>query len=250
MSRFLRFSPGVAPDTAIKDGFVHVVWGQVPMEWVVLTPDGNLVHRTSQRVGYFPKTDGSRVVAHDGDQYIGWVSGYDAERLNPDKPWGNNPVGISSQGTVVHQRHPDICCGSVVTMPGAAKPTGLWEVYHNGTAKTMDDCNRTEPWAGGYVHHASTGALVVAEAANGGVVGRANGLPFVLWDGEDCRWPRCATNGTVASVVCWDASQTPASVKVWIGTREELEALAPPQPVLPTVPPELKGRTLWLGYFF
>lgn len=222
MARTHIFPDGVIADVAIAGGQIHVVYGPKPWFWRVFDLAGELISTETQPIGYMPRTSGVVALAHDGTQFIRWTRAAPVMFVAPvpveqvGVPVGNNPTGVSTTGREYFQRASGVFTSDGVRVADY-KPTGIWESYPD-SVKMMDDCNRTEPWASGYVYHAPTSGLVVAEGASG-VVGRANNIPFELWEGEETRWPRCATDGTHAAVVCWSGKP---NVKVWIGTLAEL----------------------------
>jgi hypothetical protein len=247
-----RTFPGtVAPDVAILNGQVHLVSGPSPWTWRTFDAAGTEQRTRTQSLGYYPKTNGHVSVAHDGVRYLYWpLDGEPA--VNPAaKPWGNNPTGLSPLGVRAWQAYPDVVvvAGEDVRHDtNAARPTGLWEVHDDGTYVRMDDANRSEPWAGGYVYHAPGGRLVVAESGERGIVGELDGVRVHLWPGQDTKWPRASVEGDLVAICSW-GDPGPAT-RLWVGTVAELLAYAVPPPVLPPVPPELAGRELWCGYFF
>lgn len=212
--------PGVEPDVAIIDDVVHLVYGIQPWTWLTMTLDGKVLSTRLQPTGYFPRTNGVSSVSHDGRFYYHWNEG--GSRMLPDSPWGNCPIDLSPSGVIAHQRWPDVVVGDG-TLPNAARPTGIWEVHDDGSVVMMDQANHAEPWAGGYVHHSQNGRLIIAEGAEGGVVGQLDGRMILpLWPGEDCQMPRCAANSTHAAVVAWTG--VGPKVKVWIGPLTDLVA--------------------------
>lgn len=257
MSRLWTFSPGVAPDVAIRDGRVHVVFGHAPWTWLVFDLAGELLEQRTQPIGYYPKTDGLVSLAHDGARFVSWMPGFvGVLRYPPGAPVGVHATGLSEAGVEFFYRQADASypqtgayCGDVpLSNPYASY--GLWECRDDGTVRTWDECyyGPKPPGVAGQAHHSADGTIVVGEGATGGVAGQIDGRPFLLWPGADTKWPRVASDGTQVAIVAW--GDPGPQVRLWIGRREELAAIGMLTPVLPPVPPELKGRALGLGYFF
>lgn len=251
-----RFSPGVGPDVAIRDGRVHVTFGPSPWTWLTFGLDGTLLDKRQRPTGYYPKTNGVLALAHDGERFLCW-NGDTGEVTEPDGlPVGVHATGVSPSGRPFFYRRGDgvfTATGAYcenVALPNAYASYGLWECRDDGTCKTWDEryYGVKPAGVGGQVYATTDGRLVVGEGANGGVVGTLDGHPFTLWPGEDTRWPRASHDGTTAAIVAWsDAGPT---VRLAIATLDELAMLAPEVGPPMLVPPELAGRALWLGYFF
>lgn len=254
MSSNLWFQPGVGPDVAIRDGRVHLVYGHQPGVWLQFSFDGAMVSKGIRPIAYYPKTNGAVTLAHDGTRFVAWTP--DApDVVPPGIPVGVHATGISPNGQQFFYRQGDGvftqtgAYRGVVALPNPYSSYGLWECRDDGTVRTWDECYYGPKPAGvvGQVQTSADGLVVVGEGA-GGVVGTVRGVPFVLWPGEDTKWPRCASDGVHVAICCW--GDPGPRVRLWIGTLDELAALVPPPLALPTVPAELAGRELWCGYFF
>ncbi len=256
MTADLRFSPGVGPDVAVRDGRVSVTFGPQPWTWLTFGLDGTLLDKRQRPVGYYPKTNGVVALAHDGERFLSWDGDTGAVTEPAGLPVGVHATGVSPSGLRFFSRRGDgvftatgaYCEG--VALPNPYASYGLWECRDDGTCLTWDERYYGVKPAdvGGQVYATPDGRLVVGEGAAGGVVGTVDGQPFTLWPGEDTRWPRAAHDGTTAAIVAWsDAGPT---VRLAILTLDELRVLAEATPDTPAVPPALEGRRLWLGYFF
>lgn len=230
MSRELRFSPGVAPDVAIREGVVHLVFGPKPWTWLELSVDGELLDKRTQPVGYYPKTNGAVSLAHDGERFIRWTwpDGLDYPAGAP--LGGMHDTGVHANGLEFFYREKDDAyalagayCGDVL-LPNPYAAFGLWECFDDGTCKTWDECYYIHKPAGaGQTHHSADGRVWVRECATGGIEGAVDGTPFVLWPGATTMWPRCASDGTHVVLASW--SGVGPTVRGWIGTLAELAAL-------------------------
>jgi hypothetical protein len=110
------------------------------------------------------------------------------------------------------------------------RPTGLWRVRPDGTIERWDDAFSRLPWAGGLVHE--DGDVIVAEAHDGGVDGRVNGIGFHLNGTAGSFWPRVAVEGERVAIVWDNRSLAPSTVNLWVGTKADLLAYPPlPLPV-------------------
>lgn len=227
MSSDLHFSPAVAPDCAIRNARVHIVYGNQPWTWLKLDLDGNLLSRRTQPTGYFPKTNGAVSVAHDGGIYLQWAHGGIITQPTGAHPFGNNPIIVSLDGVIAYQSYPDVFVGDTRYV-NAARATGLWEIAWNGsTFSTWDHCYYGSKPAGGVglPYHTPEGRMVVCEGSSG-VVGTFDGIPFHIWPGLDTKWPRCDHDGEHVVIVAWGDPGPQA--RVWIGTIDELKAQTMP----------------------
>lgn len=252
MSRELTFSPGVAPDVAIREGVVHLVFGPSPWTWLELSLDGELLARRTQSVGYYPKTDGRVSLAHDGERFLLW-NGDAIPTVMPGAPLGGmHNTGVSANGTEFFYREKDgayalagAYCGDVL-LPNPYAAFGIWECFDDGTCKTWDECYHVpKPAGAGQAHHSQDGRVWVRECAAGGIEGAVDGTPFLLWPGQDTMWPRCAHDGMHAVIASW--SSVGPTVCGWIGTLAELAALGVPDvPAVPVaIPPFAEHFWAW-----
>ncbi|HOQ61081.1 MAG TPA: hypothetical protein PKZ08_10705 [Vicinamibacterales bacterium] len=234
-------------DVAVTDDGLVVCAGSGRLEYWRFALDGTLLDHDGTRVGWHPRTDGRVVVYHDGTTFIAWTPGAGSETI-PGSPVGNNATGVSPAGLIFVQRQADsafqggVYCGSVKVAD--YRPTGIWESHDDGSVAMMDDCNRPawSPGAGGYAHRAAD--LVVAEAAEGGILIYLDGHRRILWQGSDTKWPRVAVRGETVAIVCWGDD----GLRVWGGTRAEVAAL--PLDVPPVVVPPAPAHLRMCGYFF
>jgi len=241
MSRELLFSPGVAPDVAIRDDRVHLVFGHGPWTWLELAFDGELVSRRELPRGYYPKTNGEVSLAHDGERFIRWTRSGVLSEPAGDPRGGMHCTGISPSGLEFFWRAADEAypakgayCGDAL-LPNPYASYGIWESRDDGTCRTWDECFYTsKPGGAGQTHHSQDGRIWVRECATGGIEGAVDGTPFVLWPGQNTMWPRCAHDGTHAAIVTWRGGP---QVRVWIGTLAELAALGVPE--APAVPQDI-----------
>ena len=242
MTADLRFSPAVAPDVAIREGVVHLVFGPKPWTWLTLSLDGTLLDKRTQPVGYYPKTNGAVSLAHDGERFIRWTwpDGLDYPAGAP--LGGMHDTGVSPSGLSFFYRKGDgVFTGTGAYCEGVARPNayasyGLWECFDDGTCKTWDECYYVaKPAGAGQTHHSADGRVWVRECATGGIEGAVDGVPFLLWPGTTTMWPRCASDGMHAVLASW--SGVGPTVRVWIGTLAELAAFgvapAAPQTIAP-----------------
>lgn len=223
----LHFSPAVAPDCAIQNDRVHVVYGHQPWTWLELDLDGNLLSRRTQPTGYFPKTNGAVSVAHEGGVYLQWLRDGACFQYSGDHPYGNNPIIVSPSGLIAHQRYPDVIVGNGTYM-NIARPTGLWEMRDDGSFDTWDVCYARPKLPGGVglSYRTPDRRMEVCEGESG-VVGIFDGAPFHLWPGLDTKWPRCDHDGEHVVIVAWGDPGPQA--RVWIGTIAELKAQTMPE---------------------
>lgn len=251
--RELTFAPAVGGDVAIRDNRVHLTFGHEPWTWLQLDLDGNLVEKRTQPRAYYPKTNGITSVGHDGERFLAWTLPQDVV-VQAGTPVGNNAAGISDNGTLFFARKlPDgsaafFCDGTRLENEWASN--GLWECRDDCTARTFDDvyyAPRPPGW-GGLSYHEPSGTVAVCEGSQGGVVGTVRGVDFAIWRGLEARWPRVATDGTHVAIVAW--GMPGPTVRLWIGTLDELAGQVQPEVVLPAVPARLAGRSLWYGYYF
>lgn len=232
-------------DVAVLGSEVIVCGTGDPMPVWVCALDGTVIatmHAAGR--GYHPKTDGRRVLYHDGEAFHAWVLG-GADQVLPGVPVGNNPTGISRNGLAFFQRA-DLA-GGVYGPSGkvaAYRPTGIWEAHDDGSVLMMDDARMPAwaPGAGGYAHRC--GEVTVAEAPTGGILVYRAGARRLLWPGTDTMWPRVSVAGDRVAIVCW----RDYTLRVWAGTLADLDALPVDQApvVVPPAPPHLRG----FGYFF
>ena len=110
---------------------------------------------------------------------------------------------------------------------GKGKPTGLSRVLNTGPVFTIDDDRHALP---GATIPCFSDDLAVGEGPNGGCVWKLGGLRGLLWAGKDCFQPKCATSASHVAI-----SAHGPDVRVWVGTRAELQAFVPPPPPPPPV---------------
>ena len=241
MSCELTFT-GVAPDVAIRDGVVSLVFGPGPWTWLRLSFDGELLDKRTQPVGYYPKTNGAVCLAHDGERFIEWTWP-DGLACPAGAPLGGmHDTGITANGQEFFYR--SASSGFPVSgayrgstpLPNPYASSGLWECRDDGTCKTWDECYYVaKPVGSGQTHHSPDGRVWVREHKDGGIEGAVDGVPFWLWSGAVTMWPRCSSDGMHAVIASW--SGVGPTVRVWIGTLAELAALGVPE--VPAVPQDI-----------
>jgi len=220
------------------------------MPYWIFTADGSLVLTAHAGQGYFPKTDGRTVLFHDGISFWAWNPETGNLTVILGVPIGNNPTGISSNGTAFFQRlvngNGAIYCGNTIVASYCAM--GIWEAYDDGFVLRMDDVRTPAwaPWAGGYAHR--SGPIIVGEGAQGGTLIGYNGEVYVLGPGDNQRkTPRTwALSGDLVAVVSWGD----LGLRLDVFTLAELVTFPvyDPAPVVtvPPAPAHLKG----CGYYY
>ncbi len=233
------------PDVAVTADAVWVVATGAPLPLWQFAHDGTplgTAHPPGSG-GFFPKTDGTTVLYHDGAAFHAWTPGADPADVGVSgQPVGNNPTGISPSGRRAFQTPVGVACDGVRVAD--YRPTGIWETHDDGTVTMMDACNRPAwaPGAGGYAHRAAD--LVVAEGPDGGIQITQDGQRHLLWRGTDTKWPRVSVCGDLAAIVSWGDN----GLRVWCGTRAEIAAL--PLDVAAVVVPPAPAHLWGCGYFF
>lgn len=256
--------PGLAPDVWVTAGSVYVAYGQqTPSALVVVQLDnaGHILTSHTLPDGFFnsfPRFGGPWMAYKTGAPNYGpaLVNVQTGQTVSwPGVAAGNYPIVVNEalQLTAFQNGQYPIFMGDLAGssfdsgLQGA--PDGLDTLISSTDVTLRKDTRQSVP---GMYYPVTSQDLTVGEwftAPYGIGVQLTGDVLRVAFNGQDCPTPRCSTDGTTYALV----TGGPSGVRVWIGSRAELQALPTaasliPPPVFvpgPTTPPRAADGRLY-----
>lgn len=238
----IPLGPGIAPDVTIVNGWIYVAFGTTPdaLQLVTLTREGRVVSARPLPHGFdqsFPRFSGAWLVYRQ-DEAHGYVA--TAYNILTGQTWTYGPAGATfgltvsaALGLMAYEwKTPStpwqisfggLQDGARLETEIEGAPDGLDQILSHAAVTLRKDTRGDVP---GLWSPVRAGALTVGELRddptrpNGGIgVQLPDDALRVALAATNTPDPRCATDGTVYAIVCWNP------VRLLLATKAELRAL-------------------------